>query len=156
MALLFMSVTFLFLGPSKLLNFPNTLPMMIIAMPLLGMTTAPILIGCIPEMLENLRVSFEIEEGKNEEIETLLNDKVNDVFGTGIAISSFIAPIAGSRLYTPYGNNITCDVVSGINFTMALVFLVFNCGLHPFKTNREFNKELEKYTTSDKKSQGQI
>jgi hypothetical protein len=107
-------------------------------------------------MLDNLRVSFEIEKGKNEEIETLLNDKVNDVFGAGLAISAFFAPIAGSRLYTHYGNNITCDIVSGFNLTVALVCLVFNCGLHPFKTNKEFNKKLEKYTTSDKKSQGQI
>jgi hypothetical protein len=60
-----MTLTLVFMGPSRLLNFPDTLTMIIISMPILGLGAPPAFISPFPEMLERCRVSYEIEEGKN-------------------------------------------------------------------------------------------
>jgi hypothetical protein len=65
----------------------------------LGIFQVIIFIPIIPEMLERMQVAHKIVEGENEHIDNKLNDIVNDAYGLFYALSQFIGPLVGARIY---------------------------------------------------------
>ena len=54
----------------------------------------------IPELIERLTVSLKIEEGRNEYVDTRLNDKCNDAYGLMFSAVMFLGPLFGSKMYS--------------------------------------------------------
>lgn len=101
-----------------------------------------VFIPIIPEMLERMQVGLGVIEGEDEEVDNAINDKVNDAYGLIYALSNFVAPLAGSIMYTQFGSPKTCDYLAFANFGIALTFFVFNCGIFCFQEHTEFYKKL--------------
>lgn len=59
------AVSFVLMGPSEFLHLPDNLWIIISSMVALGIAMPYILIACIPEMIERLRVAYEIKEGED-------------------------------------------------------------------------------------------
>jgi len=142
---LWFGVTFVLMGPSLIFELPDGLWVMASSMIFLGAAMPFIFIPCIPEMMERLRAAYEIKEGEDSLNDDLLNDKVNDSFGTVWAIGTFISPLLGGRLYTSLGMRTTCDLAVAMNVFAIVVFLIFNCGLNVFEENRVFMCKLARY-----------
>ena len=85
-------------------------------------------IPVIPEIMERLQVANQISEIHDEVIFCQLNDKINDIYGFFYAVSQFISPIIGSKLYVLYGARSACDLVALMNVILGIIFFVFNCG----------------------------
>mmetsp|Transcript_31724 Transcript_31724/g.48629 ORF Transcript_31724/g.48629 Transcript_31724/m.48629 type:complete len:102 (-) Transcript_31724:628-933(-) len=91
------------MGPSQLLQFPDSYWLIVAGFPLLGIFQTFVFIPIIPEMIERLQVSLEITEGEEEAVDNRLNDKINDAYGLIYALSNFVSPYVGSLLYSAYG-----------------------------------------------------
>lgn len=94
-------------------------------------------------MLERLQGDLNIVEGENPELDNSINDKVNDAYGFVYAFSSFISPLAGSLLAEAYNNPIASDVWAFMNFGLAAICFLFNCGIFVFSEHREYQRKLE-------------
>jgi hypothetical protein len=86
------------MGPSKLLNFPQSLMLIIMGFPAIGIFQYFVFIPIIPEMLERLQVDMNVVEGEDEELDGAINDKVNDAYGLIYALATFVGPLIGSML----------------------------------------------------------
>ena len=81
---------------------------------------------------------MEIVEGEDEELDTAVNDKVNDAYGFIYAFASFASPLLGSTAYEMLGAPRACDIWAFTNFVLAVLFFIFNCGIFVFSEHREF------------------
>ena len=86
------------MGPSKYLDLPDELWIVVSAFPLIGIFQVFVFIPIIPEMLERLQVDLGIVEGEDETVDNALNDKVNDAYGFVYAFSNFVSPLIGSAV----------------------------------------------------------
>ena len=86
------------MGPSKYLDLPDELWIVVSAFPLIGIFQVFVFIPIIPEMLERLQVDLGIVEGEDETVDNALNDKVNDAYGFVYAFSNFVSPLVGSAV----------------------------------------------------------
>ena len=68
---------------------------------------------------------------------------VNEVWYLFYALTTFFAPNIGTQMYEEFGWRPTCDIVAAFNLGIGLVLLVFNCGPHVFREDREFKEKLE-------------
>lgn len=148
-AMLGYGLTCFLLGPSNILGIPynkdgGSLYLVISAFPLMGIFQYFIFIPVIPEMLERLQGDLEIVEGEDEEMDNAINDKVNDAYGFIYAFSSFASPLIGSAFYSSFGAPKSCDIWAFMNFGLAGIFFIFNCGIFVFSEHREFSQKLEK------------
>ena len=56
-------------------------------------------IPIIPEMIERVQVELNVVEGEDPELDSAINDKVNDAYGLIYALSMFVAPVVGGIMY---------------------------------------------------------
>ena len=81
------------------------------------------------------------------ELYETLNEKVNDVYGFVFALANFVAPLAGSLLFTLTNKNNcqTFDYASIFMAAFAIFLFIFNCGPFFLSEDRKFKLELVKY-----------
>ena len=96
---------------------------MLTAFPVLGLFSVFVYPTIIPELIERLVVELKIEEGKDEYVDMMLNDKCTECFGFVFALTTFMAPLIGSHMYTSYGAKFTTDTVAVINFFLGVILL---------------------------------
>jgi hypothetical protein len=68
------------MGPSQILNFPESYILIVCAFPLMGIFQVLCYIPVLPEMIERLQYKYDIYEGEDPVLDGRLNDKVNDVY----------------------------------------------------------------------------
>lgn len=151
-AMLGYALTCWLLGPSELLHFnenqTTSLYLVIAAFPCMGIFQYFIFIPVIPEMLERLQGDLNIVEGADEEVDNSINDKVNDAYGFVYAASSFVSPLVGSMLYEALGSELACDYWAFMNFGVAGILFIFNCGIFVFSEHKAFAKKLAELRAS--------
>ena len=81
-------------------------------------------------------VDLKIEEGRNEYVDTKLNDKCNDAYGLMFSSIMFLGPLVGSKMYRNLGSNTTCDYIACIDFVAGIFMFIFNCGFTVFSENK--------------------
>ena len=111
-----------------MLNFPHTEWLIIMGFPVIGIFQFFVFIPIIPEMLERVQVEMEVVEGEDEELDSAINDKVNDAYGFVYALSMFVAPLIGSGMYTTIDAPLTADYFALSNLAIGLILFVCNCG----------------------------
>lgn len=136
-------VSNLLLGPSQLLNLPDSTWLIIGSQPLFGLFQVFIFIPLLGEIIERLQVDLEICEGEDEELDLKLNDTVNEVWYLLYALSTFFAPNVGTYMYNQLEMRRTCDIVAIFNFGFAIVLFIFNCGFSVFSEDRKFKQKLD-------------
>ena len=121
-------VAFIFVGPSQMLDFPNTLLLMAIGQALVGIFTATMMIPGLPEMVESMKPKFPKEQ------ERQVNDYSSGIFNSFLGFGQVLAPMYGSTVTANYGFRLTSDIVAIICFVFGLVYFIMGDGVEAFKT----------------------
>ena len=90
LGLILSGIAFLFLSSSSWLSTSNNLGLKLFALVLLGICQVFFFLPIIPELLETLVVELEIQEGKDKNVDILLNDQTNDLYGILFAWCMFL------------------------------------------------------------------
>ena len=93
---------------------------------------------------------MEISEGQDEAVDLRLNDQVNEAYTLIYAVSSFVSPLIGSKIYLKYGFRTTFDIVAAVNFIYAIILFTFNCGPKVFSEDRKFKQKLTELSEKNK------
>ena len=59
--------------------------------------------------------------------------------------TQFFSPILGSFLYELIGVRKTSDIFSCLNFEVAIILLICNCGFSVFREDKEFRQKLKAF-----------
>lgn len=140
--ILLSGISFILLGPFVWLDVPNILGLKLFGLVLQGLCQVAFFLPIIPEMIENLMVDFNIEEGNQKKLDIKLNDKVNDLYALIFAITNFVAPNIGSFMYTTLGGGFTFSIMALVSIFIGSVSFLFNCGPTPFKDNQKLKVQL--------------
>lgn len=81
------------------MNFPASYWIIIFSFPVIGIFQFFVFIPIIPEMLERVQVELNVVEGEDPELDSAINDKVNDAYGFVYALSMFVAPVVGGIMF---------------------------------------------------------
>ena len=131
------AVSFLFMGPSKWLNFPNKLYSICIGFFLIGFFEVFVFLPCFPEMAERLQVGLEIPTS-NKFLYGKMNDRINDCYGFIFACTNTIAPLAGTWIQAAVKGRTTMDIHAAVFLGMGIFVFVFNCGPNFISENKQF------------------
>ena len=131
-------VAFIFVGPSQMLDFPNTLVMMAIGQALVGIFTATMMIPGLPEMVESMKPKFPKEQ------ERQVNDYSSGIFNSFLGFGQVLAPMYGSTVTANYGFRLTADIVAIICFAFGLLYFILGDGVEAFKTTCDNLRNREK------------
>ena len=120
------AVAFLFVGPSLILNFSNSLVIMGIGQSLVGIFTATMMIPGLPEMVESTLPLFPGQE-------QVVNDLSSGVFNAFLGLGQVFAPMYGSTVKDLLGFRLTCDIVALICFVFGLFYFLIGGGIEAFR-----------------------
>ena len=135
----FMSgIAFIFVGPSELFGFANSLVLMGIGQALVGIFTATMMIPGLPEMVESTLPKFPGQERR-------VNDLSSGLFNAFLGIGQVIAPLYGSTMTASVGFRLTADYVALICFAFGLIYFLFGDGVEAFGTSFKNMKNVEAY-----------
>lgn len=114
-------IALLLFGPSKVLNFPQHLSLIIVGGCFLGIALAFIFVPLLSDIVDAVKEKEGIEE-ENEK----LNDLSSGFFNISYAIGCLLAPILGGAFNQLVGYRYTCDIFafSSLIYTFLLFFLV--------------------------------
>ena len=133
LASLLTGVSFLFVGPSQLFAFPDSLVLMGVGQALAGIFTAFMMIPGLPEMVESALPLYPGQERK-------VNDLSSGLFNSFLGFAQFIAPVYGSVMVEAIGFRLTCDVVGLICIFFALLYFVVAGGATAFRETCRANR----------------
>ena len=74
-----------------------------------------------------------------------LNDKVNDLYGFVFALTDFVSPLIGSKIYDRVGMRREFDYIAVFNVMIGIWFFIFNCGPDFIRENDIFVEQLKEY-----------
>ena len=127
-------VSYLCIGPSELLHFPDSLALMGVGYALAGATLALMYCPALPEMVE---CSLEYFPGQEREV----NNMAAGVFSSCLGIGQVMGPIYGALLEQSVGFRHTTTVTAALNLTYGLAYFAFGGGVAAFtKTYRNFKE----------------
>lgn len=107
-SLLLSALALFCLGPSKLLNFPETsYSLTIIGISILGLSAAGIFVPLLSEIIEAMQLEAIIGDNCPE-----LTDKASGLFNAAYASGCIAAPLIGAALNEKWGFSTTCDVLA--------------------------------------------
>ena len=118
-------VAFIFVGPSEMLNFSNSLLLMGIGQALVGIFTAFMMIPGLPEMVES---TIPLYPGQERDV----NDISSGLYNAFLGFGQVIAPAYGSFVTEAVGFRWTSDIVAIICFVFALVYVLIAGGIEAF------------------------
>jgi len=121
MAFIFCSISLFLLGPSYLLDFPQTLGFSLAGIGCLGFSVAFLFVPLLPEIIAS------VAEAENLENSPFLADKASGIYNSAYGVGNCLAPLIGGGIVGSYadpimGFQMCCDI-------MALSSLGF-CGLY--------------------------
>ncbi len=137
----FQGVGILFVGPSKLLGLPTSIPLMYVGFFFIGFFAAFSFTVIIPGVIDTIEIEQKKKADKtgvafipnNEQ----LGDKASALFNVSYALGGIISPILGGALYDKVGFQETADIMSALALAISLLFLLG--GLIPFILKKKSN-----------------
>jgi MFS family permease len=82
------------------------------------------------------------------EIEPALDGKLNDIMSSGYGffynLASMIGPISGGLLFDAFGYRGVLDINMFFEFSVMILFAIFNCGFNVFKNDAYHKREMKK------------
>ena len=118
---------FLLVGPSLLLQFPDSVILMCIGQILVGITFGGQYIPALPEMVEEAITRF---PGQEREV----NNMSVGIFQSFLGIGFLISPLYGSILYQYIGFRLTEDITACLNLALAIMYFACAGGIQAFQT----------------------
>lgn len=120
------SISFGLMGPSKLLNLPRNLNLILLGLILNGFISYFGFVPGLPEAVDIVLDEFEIIQGSNPQLEGILMDTVASINQLSINLSGLLSPIIGGILYDLCGYRRACDVAMVFVGVLTLIYLIFN------------------------------
>ena len=128
-------VAFIFVGPSMILELPNSLVLMGLGQALVGIFTATMMIPGLPEMVESTLPHFPGQE-------TTVNDLSSGIFNAFLGFGQVLAPMYGSTSKKMLGFRLTCDIVALICLVFGVMYFFIGDGIEAFQTTVKNIKQL--------------
>ena len=125
LASIFCSVAFIFVGPSQLLAFKESLFLMGLGQALVGIFSSILIVPGLPEMIESALI-----EHPNQENE--VNNLSSGIFNAALGIGQILAPTYGSIASTALGFRLTTDIVSIVCLFFGVIYFILGNGLQAF------------------------
>lgn len=116
----------LFVGPSEIFDFPNSVQYMILGQAFHGLLDPFILIPTLPEMIESVLPYYP------ESADAQINDLSSGIFNMFLGIGQVIGPLFGSYVTSHYGFRYCSDLVSVIRLVFAIMYYMFGEGTKAF------------------------
>ena len=129
----FSGVAFIFVGPSEMFGFPDSLVLMGIGQALVGIFTAFMMIPGLPEMVESTIPLYPDQERE-------VNDLSAGLYNAFLGFGQVVAPGYGAFMTEAVGFKWTSDVVAIICFVFALFYIILAGGFEAFKRTCGKNK----------------
>ena len=126
------TIAFSLMGPSRILNFPHSIALVLIGMTMLGFIQALCFIQSLPEAIEVFQQKYKIVDGADQKLDNKLNDCMSTIPSLFYNFSSLVGPIFGGFCYETWGYMSTMDGNMFFEFAIFLIFLCFNCGISVF------------------------
>jgi MFS family permease len=116
----------LFVGPSELFNFPDSIWTCIIGQALRGMIDPFTLVPALPEMIESVALHYP------QSAEFQINNLSSGMFNMFLGLGQIFGPMYGATIADAYGFRTCCDSVAVICLTYAVLYYIFANGKHAF------------------------
>ena len=129
------AVALIMAGPSLLLKVPDELFLILIGMAIFSLIQSLNFINSIPECIESYQVHYEISEGLDPIFDHKLNDCISSLYNLFYCLFSFLGPLVGGTLYQHFGYKSTMDTIMIAELVIAMVFVIFNCGIHVYRNH---------------------
>mmetsp|Transcript_24628 Transcript_24628/g.38266 ORF Transcript_24628/g.38266 Transcript_24628/m.38266 type:complete len:226 (+) Transcript_24628:715-1392(+) len=141
----------LLMGPASWLGLPDSLAIICTGMGIIGFTCAFVFVPCLPEVIDNVYLKYQITEGVDPELDNKISDTTSSMYMQMISFSSLVSPIIGGACYDHLGYKGAVNVSVGFMAVVAVTFMFFNCGLNVWSNDRQFRRELEELKSVKKK-----
>lgn len=144
-ALVLVSVSFLMIGPSETLGFPEELYLMCIGLVLMGFCCGTALIPLFPDFVEYGVYAFGDTKANIEIISAL--------YGSGFNFGHLFGPIMGSNFTVAYGFRICCDLIALIMVGSGVLYFIGSFDKTMFRLKKPHdNAKTDDLNTSVRKS----
>lgn len=139
------SISIGLMGPSEFfVVLPDTLPVVLIGMFFLGFIQPLSFIPCLPEVIDQVTLYYQVVEGVDEEFDGIMHDSIAAIYNLFYSSSSFLSPIFGGFLHDHVGYKRTMDISMFLMGGIALLYICFNCTCRVYSKTAAENGELEK------------
>ena len=119
-------VGYIFVGPSDLFNFPDSLVLMGVGQALAGIFSAFLIVPGLPEMVE---ATLPLYPGQEREV----NDLSSGIFNAFLGFGQVVAPAYGSFMTEAVGFRMTSDVVALLCMFFAILYFACAGGVEAFR-----------------------
>ena len=140
---LFCGIAFIFVGPSEIFGFPNSLVLMGFGQALVGIFTAFMMIPGLPEMVESTIPLFPNQERQ-------VNDISAGLYNAFLGFGQVMAPGYGAFMTEAVGFQMTADVVAIVCFIFATIYFLIAGGFTAFRSS--FKKKSTTEPSSEEAS----
>jgi hypothetical protein len=113
----------------------------VIGLFVLGLSTAPTNVNCLPYVFLNTQVKYKIVDKVDEALDGYIADQQASLFGIFFSGTCFFAPLIGAALYDNLGYRHTFDIIQFTMYGLALYYLIFVAGFSPFKKYKAMLEE---------------
>jgi MFS family permease len=120
---LLVAIAFLFTGPSTMLNFPNTLGVMIVGHVILGLVTPCLVIPALPEMTD-YSIPF-YSESQREHV----NHYSAGIFTAFLGLGFFLGPLYGTIVTSLFNFRWAMDLFAIIILIFGLLYFIMADGI---------------------------
>lgn len=134
-----------FMGPSELfVGVPDTLPVLLTGMFFLGFIQPLSFIPCLPEVIDQVTLYYQVVEGVDEEFDGIMHDSIAAIYNLFYSSSALLSPIFGGFLHDHVGYKQTMDISMFMMLGVSFLYICFNCTCHVFSRTAAESAELEK------------
>ncbi len=112
-------------GPSKFLNFPQKLPLMLPGNVCMGISNSLMVVPLIAEIIDAVKQKEKVDE-KDHATSAKISDLASGLYSSCNALGSFSAPIVGGLINEVYGFRSTCDIMAVSSFSFGVIYLAVN------------------------------
>ena len=141
-------VSFLLVGPSQMLSFPDSLVIMGIGQGMIGIFLAIMIVPGLPEMVESM---LPLYPGQEREV----NETSSGIFNAFLGLGQVCAPAYGSSMMLSHGFRTTTDIVAVAAVIYAVIYFIFGGGSEAFSNTfgkRDTSSATQALLTGENKS----
>lgn len=123
-AFILCSLSLFLLGPSKTLDFPETLACSLAGIGCLGFSVAFLFVPLLPEIIAA------VSEKEGLENSPFLSDKASGIYNSAYGIGNCLAPILGGAISSSYPNakigfRMCCDIMAFSSLAFFVIYILF-------------------------------
>ena len=114
-------ISLIMFGPSRVFNFPLSIPLMLVGNALGGFSVAFIFVPLLAEIIEVVKEKEQIPDD-DEYLNEQVSDLSSGLFNTSYALGCLFAPILGGLFNDLYGFRNTCDIFAFSSLAYAVIY----------------------------------